>query len=105
MPLCVDVWVRVFVCVAPSPTLTGIHSFVAWHPERESGSEKQRLRYTVRTLLTDSMLAVCLAQIRSTLMNIQQLAITARIAHILTKPSDSGWPLMPLWTRGYFMSL
>lgn len=78
----------VYVGVAPSPTLTGIHSLVAWHPEKEFGSEKQRLRYTVRTLLTDSILAVCLAQIRSTLMNIQQLAIATRIVHILTKPND-----------------
>lgn len=71
------------VCVCVALTRTVIHSFVAWHPDRESGGERQRLRETVRTLHSDSMLAVCLAQIRSTLMNIQQLAITARMADIL----------------------
>lgn len=77
------------VCVAL--TLTVIHSFVAWHPDRGSAWEGQRLRETVRTLHSDSMLAVCLAQIRSTLMNIQQFTITARISYIFTKVRDESW--------------
>lgn len=71
------------ICVARWLPLTVIHSFVAWHLDSESGWERQRLRETVWTLHSDSMLAVCLAQIRSTLMNIQQLAVAARVAHIL----------------------
>ncbi len=89
--MCVFVSMCVCVCVAYSPTLTVIHSSVAWHPYRESGWERQRLRETVRTLHSDSMLAVCLAQIRSTLMNIHQLAITARMAYIFTKARDRSW--------------